>query len=502
MRAAAGLLILASAVGLAGCEHAENYRWAREQFDSPATQRPALVLPAGSPLAALKDTSIQVYSFPTPADPKPTTSVKDLSDRGQAALIEALSHPAAAADKLSSLSKPLGGGDPDVENAATLDETFKRTLVATVTKGFDAKPGDRLVRTWIVVRPRNFVFQNYSVVATDNETLNIEAITNQTTASASATLGDTASRTSTSTVTPPSGSTVPTLTTVLAKVLGTSAGLTGGLSNQYTTSATINQQYVKLSADIRPDELRIYRESERNLDVAGNTLVALTLRTVPEAWHDTAREVDTQRVTGLTLVEAGKLIDPDKINHDDKKPNLKVGLEKSAPRCPLVADVSLLFETREVKKNARSYVEGQQSAAYVRKATTPRTVELVSGDDVRKASWRIYGGHDPQSAHPLKLDDPFSQTLPLDFSSYEQARAFTIWLKVNYDKWISQKARLALGVGGLSLYSGDDALPLLQPPYEARPFRDDVALPTHCQDMKPKPAVAAQSAPPNTPPAG
>ncbi len=273
--------LIRAAVGLApfglllvGCEHGENYRW------SSASQprfTPTLTAPA-SQFGSWEDPSVSVYSFPTPTLGPPETALRDLSDQGQAALINAYAARAATADDLRALlarpfKAPAAG--PSGESASTAEGIYKRTLVANVTEGWAASPGDRLVWTWIHVRPVNFVFDGYTVIATDNQVLNIEQITNATTVGVNGTLGQTGSDTSTTNT---AGTPV---SSVLSRVAGSSAGLAGSLSNTNTTTAAINQQYVKLGADIIPTELRIYRESERNQDVAGNTLISLTMRLDP-----------------------------------------------------------------------------------------------------------------------------------------------------------------------------------------------------------------------------
>ena len=149
------------------------------------------------------------------------------------------------------------------------------------------------------VIPRNFVFDGYTVIATDNQLLKIAQITSTSSASLQGQLGRTSSdTTATTTAQPP-------VSEVLTAVLGASAGVTGNLSQQRVTNSTINQQYTKLGADILPTELRILRESERNLDVSGNTLIALTLRIDPTRWRrdlgpsPIPLEDNSQRVTKL-----------------------------------------------------------------------------------------------------------------------------------------------------------------------------------------------------------
>ena len=53
---------------------------------------------------------------------------------------------------------------------------FQRTLVATVTKGTDWSPGDRMEWTRVFALPINFVFAGYTVAATENETVRIASL--------------------------------------------------------------------------------------------------------------------------------------------------------------------------------------------------------------------------------------------------------------------------------------------------------------------------------------
>jgi hypothetical protein len=345
----------------------------------------------------------------------------------------------------------------------SVEGSYNRTLVVTVTKGVDAAIGDRLVWTWIDIRPKNFTFDGYTVIATDNEVLNVEQIQNQTMASIQGQVGKTTSDTSATTTT------TPPVSSVLTNVLGTSLGATANLSNQYTTSAAINQQYVKLGADIVPKELRIYHESERNLDVAGNTLIALTMQVNPEQWVQPARQVDVQRVTKLTLTQNGALAAPDKVS-------LEVTLEKSPPHCPLLADVTMLYELRHVVDNARSYVEGDQEVQFQKNSTRLEGVEIAPADAVRKPSWRIYGAGDPYRLHPIKISDVFEELLPLDFSTYEQARDFAVWMNHNAALFKTDKP-VKIGTAGLELSSGGAGIPFPRGDYYADGFRDPAETP-------------------------
>lgn len=462
-----------AALLLAGCAHPENFRWrdgADPGFGSPPPSPPNSEFEWDVP-------SVAVYSYATPATPPPGLAIRDLSDRGQAAFVQAMTSAGAQPDTIREiLARPLSGNPARVEGAASVEGSYNRTLVATVTEGWSAGPADRLVRTWVDIQPLNFLFDGYTIVATDNQVLNIEQITNATTGSLQANLGRTSSDTSVATTTG-----TPT-TNVLTDVLGTSAGASANLSQTRTTTAAINQQYTKLSADITARELRIYRESERNLDVAGNTLIALTARLDVRTWeHDPGlrRLVDRSlRVTKLALTKAdGSPFPPAELQ-------IEVAFQESPPPCPLLADVYLLYEMRRVTDNARSYVEGEQEARYERNRYDRRRVEIVPADVVRRPSWRIYGAAVAGGPPPrvVMLRDALGRTQPLDFLSYQQARNFAEWM--NRHRAQLQGPSLRIGAAGLELYSGDPQVSLPSGPFTAAILAPPRDLPEQCRRME------------------
>lgn len=458
---AAGLLPLVLLI--VGCEHGENYRWSSH---SNPTFTPTLSAPTNSRFEEWEGPSVSVYSYPTPTPAPSETALRDLSDQGQAALIEAYSARAESADELRALlATPLRSpaSTPSGEAAATAEGVYKRTLVANVTEGWSAAPGDRLVWTWIHIRPVNFVFDGYTVLATDNQVLNIEQITNATTLGANATLGRTGSETSTTNT---AGTPV---SSVLQSIVGSSAGLTGTLNHTNTTTAAINQQYVKLGADIVPTELRIYRESERNQDVAGNTLIALTMRVDPEQWVNAGRE-PMQRVTNLALSNDGALRAAADVE-------ISVVRHLAPPRCPLIADVTLYYQARRVA-DGRSYIEGEQDARYEQgQYDAPGTI-IVPAGEVRASSWRVYPVASPTL--PLQLRDVFGSSHPLDFSSLEQARNFAEWISRSSD--VRGRHNPRIGSQGLELSSGADHA-IFDGPYFVERVREPNDLADQCAGM-------------------
>jgi hypothetical protein len=74
--------------------------------------------------------------------------------------------------------KTIGDGD----GAAARVDPYRasRVLVATVAKGLDTLPGDRLLWTRVFVQPINFEFAGYTVAATDSRSAKIAKIENST----------------------------------------------------------------------------------------------------------------------------------------------------------------------------------------------------------------------------------------------------------------------------------------------------------------------------------
>ncbi len=458
---------------LGGCAHPENYRWSDLEA-ARFTGRPTA--PAGSSFKVWGTPAVSVYSFATVSPNTPDATVRDLSDRGQAALIRAMTaagaDPNAIRDAL--LKAPKAKAEP-TEDAVTTEGTYKRTLVANVTKGWDAVPGERLVWTWIDVQPVNFVFDGYTVVATDNQLLNIEQITNATAASLNASLGKSGSETS---VTNTSGSPV---SKVLTDVAGSTAGVGGTLSNTYTTTAQINQQYVKLGADILPEELRIYRESERNLDVAGNTLIALTLKLDPTKWSGVGMDT-TLRVAKQDLAKPdGSLSDPADVTFE-------VVQNKAPPRCALQAIVTLHYQARR-PRNGRSYVEGEQTVTYEKASSAPTLVDIVPADEIRKPTWRVYPKANSEIA--LHATGPFENDLPIEFTSYEQARNFAVWLG-QMGRKVLGRSQTAIGNTGLRLISGLRDQPLYTGDYFVRRMAEPENIRQQCQGMRTRALPAQQ----------
>lgn len=418
-------LLLVITLSLSGCPHPENQRWA----DTPN------YVVDGKVAEVLKDVKtateidwskpqVNVYSHASPPKDEPNLSIKDISDRGQAAFIEAMTRPNIKPDDFRSiLAKPFASDSQISLTPKKIHNVFNRTLVATVTKGLDAKPGDRLMWTSILIKPNNFSFGGYTVFATDNQVINIEHVQDQTTNSIQGQVSAT-----------------------LPSPAQPNVGITTKYENQYTTSADINEQYTKNSVDILPNYLRIYRESERNLDVAGNTLIDLSAIIDPKKWHKTANgatpiESRVLLASNPDLRKNGKLLAP-------KDANIDLTLVLSSPHCPLTAQVSMIYQMREIISHRDSYQEGEQEVEIKKNATPWKNVEIVSADEVHPSTWEIISDKDKI---PIMAQTANGETLKLAFSDFETAFEVAEWMKKRRARSIGKNDDVKFLLGGFPI---------------------------------------------------
>jgi hypothetical protein len=417
-------LCLTLGAGLFGCQHPENYRWsgnadivvAPEVKDELETARRRTKIDYAQPW-------VDVYTYlAPPKDPPPGLTLKDLNGPGQAKAIEVLTRSGAKTGEIwGALSPPSAAGqgaDPTITPKRELYR-FDRNLVAVVNKGLAAKPGERLMWTWILVKPINFEFAGYSIVQTDNQTLNIEHVMHQTTTQVQGQVSGTL---------PGPGSVNPSLS--------------GSVQNQYSTSADITQEYENLGVDIMPRFLRIYRESERNRDVAGNTIISLSLVSDPNNLdnHGMADPAVTLlRAAGLKLSRAGALLAP-------QNASLTIELIESPLHCPLRAQVQLISQIRRIKGDNASYNEGEHHVSIEQLATRWREVPLVSADEAVPAAFGIYYGSG-KFRKPVFATTPNGERLQLAFADYESAQAMANWMNIERAHSIGRPP-VALTLGG------------------------------------------------------
>ena len=355
---------------------------------------------------------ITVYTHATPPKDTSPKTITDLSDSGQAAFIQAIAQLNSNKDDIrASLVKPISPLSNSNITAKKTQNSFARTLVATVTKGLDAQPGDRLMWTWILVKPKNFKFAGYTVLATDTGVLNVERIQNQTIAQIQGQANATF--------------VVPEEPSV---------GLAASYSRQTTTSADINQQYVKASVDILPNMLRIYRESERNLDVAGNTLINLTVTS------NIAPDSNALLASNPILIKNGKILSPNNAAID-------ISLLERPSHSSLTADVQMVYQLRKITGNAESYIEGEQEVSIERKVTQIEEVEIVPADEAHPPKWNINAVDNcPGNTQSCAIFASYNNiTLKMVFNDYDVARDVAKWMTATGAHNIGKNVSLSFG---------------------------------------------------------
>jgi len=402
--------------------------WMYEQLSPPAQIRQAI---EPKPVD-LQQAHVSVYSFP--AVKAPPATLRDLADSGQAHAIDFL---AKNTKQEPHTWRDLQEALTNANSAAAAEKDpfkFERVVVSTVTRGAAWEPGDRMVWARIFVRPINFEFGDYAVVATQNATDKIASVEASRSRKISA-----------------------DLSLAIPGIEGSKADFAPSDERTVKTTKDISSQYEKLGIDITPGHLRIIRESDAGDDVLGNVLVPLSMVTDPATImktfpEDTRPESKSENlvllVTGTHLSDGAEDLD---VKHEGGA-TITVRPQTPLPHCPLLARVWMLYELRNITKHREFVDEGQQDVTLLRKANDQKDVEIVPADDVSPAIWHIRlipqakntppctadtGTADESSGQAaLMLQGHADENSPLRdivFSDYGQASAFAHWVRYKYE---------------------------------------------------------------------
>jgi hypothetical protein len=406
---------------LSGCNNPpEGYRWSSRRDDVIKDNFTNAILYGEAEVRRLTEQEVnykrpQLSIYSNAAAPKAATaalSLKDLSDHAQASVVNAeATKPSQAAQLRENLAKGLANKARATEGLAD-PFRFDRTLIATVIKGTDAEPGDRLIWTRIFVQPLGFSFANYSITASDLQTDKIASLEDTTTQKISGTFGV--------------SSPIPVKPTI---------SVTPDLEHTSKADADISQQYQNLGVDIQPGFVRIYRESERGLDVSGNTLLSLTLI----ADQKMASEELVLIGSNPHLFDGAAALSP-------AKASLDVQPQQPLLHCPLRARVRMQYEKRDILSGRASYDEGKQGVVLVKDASDFDTnnrpgslATIMTADEVSPAIWQIVTKIDTKDGNTEVADPAGQQDIqagvqggnprPLLFTDFGTATQLAHWIR-------------------------------------------------------------------------
>jgi hypothetical protein len=359
--------------------------------------------------------SVSVYSAANLKPPPAPMTLKDLAGEAQAQAIRLIgpvpTTPETAGSAEDRLTKLLNPSD----NGFIKKDPYRvdRVLVATVAKGLDALPADRILWTRIFVQPINFSFAGYTVAATDKKTLKVATIETDTNTEFSVEGG------------------LDTIAPGLPKPKFDS-------KNDQKVSSEVDQQIENLGIDIQPRFLRIIRESAPGGDVAGNTAVELSILTdhtmikrPTPSWPDDPPDSDALVASEPALVvtdehltnEQGDFLPP-------KQAFLTVLPQEVLPHCPLLARVWMIYENRHVEAGGGHIPEGEQRVSLTEDSEGGKQVEIVGADDISPYVWSIAVRDDATGGvSDLTAATAGGRPRKVVFSDFTLASELVHWLK-------------------------------------------------------------------------
>jgi hypothetical protein len=282
---------------------------------------------------------------------------------------------------------------------------LKRTIVATVSRR-DYRPADRFVNFRLRIEPTNFAFTGYTGTATDYTSIDIANFSLAKTNSAGLEVsGD----------------------TPIAKKITASA------DRVLTETGAVKARIENATTNIDDKTLDIYREAERGIDLAGNTLVNVSVTAKPEK-ADNDIKYDYV-VTAIEISKDGKPLPADKAS-------LKTtGLTYLAPR-DLTAKVRFDYVLRRVLAKSNEYTEHNQTIRYEVGECVTNNAVIVPARDLDVPRWTIATVEKGLPKLSVNIDSELGDQ-PLTFVSYADA--------VRLAKWMMKQRAIRIGDSTLSL---------------------------------------------------
>jgi hypothetical protein len=237
-----------------------------------------------------------------------------------------------------------------------------------------------------------FEFAGYKIPATDTKLQAIAHVENKTDTSVSAKL-------------------TPTLS---GKIAG-SAEANTSIDDSKTGTADIGQQYNNLNIDVTPHRLRVVRESERGLDLEGNTIITpISVKLPPKS------------LGGFVMLATPK----DSFFEKQKpKPRKSIALAPKYLNLPLFGvlqvNVRLVYTLRLPTAGTRKYyVEGSQDVDTLSDVVTKTPQQLVDISDVLPDLYQIQS----RSSNATLMLSTHGHQSELVFSDYITAVEFASWV--------------------------------------------------------------------------
>ncbi|CAM2148445.1 putative Lipoprotein [Pararobbsia alpina] len=408
--------VIAAATLLSAC-HPEQYRWSSELdwINHDSFNPVGVARTDGKTRDDFPSARVFSYSIKKPADPASSTAdkgVQSLSDHGQQAYIESIAKASKkpTGDLQALLKKDSDGSGKGGLKFSEEDELY-RTLVISIAKAVQAKPGDRLMRVVVQVTPcDNERFTGYTVPATAITLQDIAQVQNTVTTSVT-------------------GKFSPTFT---GKVTGGAEG-DASLSSVSQGTADIGQQYESLNLDISPDRIVVIRESERGVDLSGNVIITPITVALPEnAPMDAGVLIPstTSFFASATPLAANKI-------------SVTPALVQYALPQPVYVDVKLRYQLRVPDGDSRKYyVEGKQDV-YIRSGEVDEPHQLlIPAREVSAKRYRVVHLVDEKSYGAVQITVNGIRNDAV-FDDYATASSFAAWMQ--------QKHATTLGKQGYHL---------------------------------------------------
>lgn len=351
---------------------------------------------------------VSAFVLTPPQDGQKATTIANLSDRGQAALVKAMAaKEPTSADLATALAQPIAA---DRSPSAVIDHTtFQKRVVISVEEPFGAQPNkitltpaDRISKLLVILKLADNAparFTSWNRFDTQYETVDLGKVS----------LGHKAGIDFSLSAGPKIDAQTPR-----------SGTLSLNESRELQEEVNLRRRYVSMSGILRPKRLRIYQEGATGIDLAGNIAI----------------DVDIRIANALTqhLLVINRLSDP---KGEWLKPeSVKVGTVEYRYPPPMDfvnAQVAARYVLRHVTEGDKTITESDDDVTFETGRTRDSCVTLLRSEDLRARVYRLLIANPsnlPHSEIGYELQIHGAKLVgPVYFATYSEAKAFLTWLK-------------------------------------------------------------------------